>query len=303
MKPRRAQRCLEWDRLEDRICQSSGSIMTVAGTVPSASTNGSFSPTQLRLDEQFQEQIAAASNAQLTAAGQPVPGPNASITPTPNLVDPVNISDFLQYQAEAATLKPNVIFLGDSIFWRFTNQEGGQAWNQKIAPLNALAFGIAGDTTQNLLWRIENGELASHPKVAVVEVGLNNLGLTGGYEPVDETVAGVKAVVTTIRTLSPSTKVLLLGIFPTGEPNNWLRGLEYATNLQLAQMANGSTVRFLNPGWNLVGPGQSLAANISSDLIHPNPRGYALVAASLVPTLVQMIGPQAYVASAARLHK
>jgi lysophospholipase L1-like esterase len=297
MKPRRAQRCLEWDRLEDRICQSSGSSMTVAGPVLSAVTNGSLSRQQLRLDEMFQEQVAAVHNAQKLAQGIPIPPSNASVIPVPQLDQPNAVRLMLQYQQQAATLNPSVVFLGDSVTWAFANQAGQPAWNSTIAPLNALAFGVPADTTQNLLWRVQNGDLASHPKVAVVEIGLNNFALN---ETVNQTVAGVRAVVETIRAISPSTKILVLGIFPTALPTNWFRGLEYAANLQLAQMANGNMIRYLNPGWKMVGPGGFLGANLSTDMVHTSAQGYAVVAATLLPTLQQMLGIPTHATTAAR---
>jgi lysophospholipase L1-like esterase len=300
MKPRRAQRCLQWDYLEDRICQSAGSTLTVAGAVPSAITNGSLSPAQLRLDELYQEQVIAVNNAKLAAQGFPPPSTKASVTATPQLDKPNNVRLMLQYQQQAATLHPSVIFLGDSVSWAFANQAGEPAWNSTIAPLNALQFGVPGDTTQNLLWRVQNGDLASHPKVAVVEIGLNNFGT---YNTVNQTVAGVKAVVETVRTISPTTKVLLLGIFPTATPDNWTRGLEYSANLQLARMSNGNTIRFSNPGWKMVGPGGSLGANLSHDMVHPSAQGYAVVAAALLPTLEQMLAQPSPVVAAARGHR
>ena len=40
----------------------------------------------------------------------------------------------------------------------------------------AADFGVGSDQTQNVLWRLLNGELGGHPKVAVVMIGTNDLG-------------------------------------------------------------------------------------------------------------------------------
>jgi lysophospholipase L1-like esterase len=287
MNSRRPRRCLAWDHLEDRLCQSSGASHHVVATTAIPT------PAVIRMDEAIQAQLFASNNALLVSEGQAPVSLTASTTPTPQYNTPINISDLWQYEAEAATQNPNIIFLGDSITWRFANPPGQPSWNQDIAPLGALPFGVQGDTTENLLWREENGDLASHPKVAVVDIGLNNLSSPGGYESISETVTGVKAVVETIRVLSPQTKILLLGVFPTGSPTNWLRGLEYATNLQLARMANGNTIRFSNPGWKMVGPDGSLGANLWYDNFHPSAQGYAVVGAALTPVLEQMLSTPA----------
>src|SRR5579871_711872 len=52
----------------------------------------------------------------------------------------------------------NLLFLGDSItdHWR---DRGSNIWETTYAPLHAANFGISGDRTQNVLWRIDNGEV------------------------------------------------------------------------------------------------------------------------------------------------
>ncbi|MDR2512617.1 MAG: hypothetical protein LBD01_02320, partial [Puniceicoccales bacterium] len=52
----------------------------------------------------------------------------------------------------------DVMFIGDSITegWE---KKGRAAWTEKLAPLNAANFGISGDRTGHVLWRLKNGEL------------------------------------------------------------------------------------------------------------------------------------------------
>src|SRR4051812_30778640 len=114
----------------------------------------------------------------------------------------------------------DVVFLGDSItdMWRDEERNGVKrgklVWDKYFGPLHALNFGIGGDRTQHVLWRIQQGEL-NHvkPKAVVLLIGSNNTGIEReagkagrprGQTP--EVIAGVKAVVEAIRAKLPETK-------------------------------------------------------------------------------------------------
>jgi lysophospholipase L1-like esterase len=107
----------------------------------------------------------------------------------------------------------DVVFYGDSITdgW---NGAGKAVWKDKFAPLKAVDFGIGGDRTQHLIWRMQNGELDGYKaKAMVLMIGTNNLGSNTNEEIAD----GIKAVVEEFQKKQPQAKVLLLGIFPRGE--------------------------------------------------------------------------------------
>src|SRR5690349_15529055 len=114
----------------------------------------------------------------------------------------------------------DVLFLGDSItdFWRRDQTEkqvgGKKVWDREFAPLRAANFGISGDRTQHVLWRLQNGELEGiSPKAIVLMIGTNNTGFerdnTTPRNTPAETVAGVTAIVKTLRTKLPQSKILL----------------------------------------------------------------------------------------------
>jgi hypothetical protein len=72
-------------------------------------------------------------------------------------------------------------------------------WASAFAPHRALALGVSGDRTENLLWRLANGETAGlAPKLTVLEIGTNNLGFGHSAEA---TAYGVQAVVRAFATL------------------------------------------------------------------------------------------------------
>src|SRR5262249_29721498 len=135
-----------------------------------------------------------------------------AVTGAAAYVQPVQRTDSYAVQQynnaliQVAGGEDQIVFLGDSITDYFGNTIGSSVWNSEIAPLRADDFGVSGDSAENLLWRVENGEVAGDPKLAVVEIGTNDLSY--GYS-VNYTVAAVQAVVEEIQTISPGTEILL----------------------------------------------------------------------------------------------
>jgi lysophospholipase L1-like esterase len=188
--------------------------------------------------------------------------------------------------AAAAGQASNVVFLGDSITQWFAGGIGSTVWSQKIAPLGAADLGVAGDTTQNLLWRIDNGELAGQPRLAVLMIGTNNLGTGVG---VAETVAGIEADITAIRQASPGTQILLNGLFPRGQASDVMRGDVAQVNAALSSLAGSLGVAYLNPGASMANSQGSIASDFQSDLIHPDAHGYQAWADGIVGTVRQIL--------------
>jgi len=191
---------------------------------------------------------------------------------------------------EAKKRNIDVLFLGDSITdaWRSKGERGGKdVWDKHFAPLNAANFGIGGDQTQHLLWRITHGEMeTTRPKAAVVMIGTNNL---RGHT--DEQIeAGIKAVVKAVREKSPQTKVLLLGIFPrdfkAGTKN---RTRIAAINKEIAKLDDGKNIRYLDIGEKFLGEGGALSKDIMPDALHLTARGYEIWADAILPTLKDML--------------
>src|SRR5439155_25463894 len=100
-----------------------------------------------------------------------------------------------------------VLFLGDSITEGWT--KAPHIWEHYYGVFQPANFGIGGDQTQHVIWRIENGELDGiHPKVVVLMLGTNN---TAG-NTAEEIVAADRKIVQMIRSRLSETKVLLLAI-------------------------------------------------------------------------------------------
>src|SRR3954466_15384342 len=102
-----------------------------------------------------------------------------------------------------------VVFLGDSI-----TEGWGKAphiWEHYFGKYQPANFGIGGDQTQHVIWRIENGELDGiSPKAVVLMIGTNNSASHTGEQIAD----AIKKTVGLIRAKIPGTKVLLLAILP-----------------------------------------------------------------------------------------
>ena len=188
----------------------------------------------------------------------------------------------------------DLLFLGDSITAGWMWDKGGlNVWNRYYAPRHAAEFGIGYDRTQNVLWRIEHGELDGlRPKVVVLLIGTNNSGYEDNGKPrntTPEVVEGVAAVVHEVRVRLPHSKILLLGIFPRGPKNDPIREQVHDINAQLAKLDDGKTVKFLDIGAKFLSPDGKLSRDIMPDLLHPNERGYEIWAQSMAPTLDEMM--------------
>jgi len=180
----------------------------------------------------------------------------------------------------------DLLFLGDSI------TEGWGAnpvWKKNYAQLNAANFGIGGDTTKNVLWRITNGELDGiSPKVAVILIGTNNFGLNGDNP--DGVTKGVVAVVQAVRVKLPKTKVLLLAIFPRDpKPDSPIRAKIKTVNEQLAKLDDQKTIRYLDIGPKLQNADGSLSKEIMPDFLHLSLKGYQIWVDAMQPLLDEMM--------------
>jgi lysophospholipase L1-like esterase len=192
-----------------------------------------------------------------------------------------------------------VIFVGDSITQQW--EKFPALWDQYFSKYKPLNAGISGDKTQNVLWRLEHGNVDDiKPKVAVVMIGTNN---SSKEEFTAEQIAeGVEAIVCTLRTKLPETKVLLLAIFPRGsddqrkdKAHDAIFNLQWAKNDRanrlVSQLADGKTIVVLDINQNFLDNNNVLTRQIMPDLLHLSEKGYQIWAESMLPTLEKMIEP------------
>lgn len=190
----------------------------------------------------------------------------------------------------------DVLFIGDSITDAWRNEKGGKAvWDAQFAPLRAANFGIGGDRTQHVLWRLQNGELDGiKPKAVVLMIGTNNTGFerdnaTPRNSPA-ETAAGVTEIVKYLRAKQPQAKILLLAVFPRGEkPDHPQRKQVAEINAVIAKLHDGKNVHFLDIGKQFLAADGTLPKEIMPDFLHLTPDGYARWAAAIKDPLAKLL--------------
>jgi lysophospholipase L1-like esterase len=178
----------------------------------------------------------------------------------------------------------DVLFVGDSITDGWRNQK--KIWDTAFGELKPANFGIGGDQTQHVLWRLQNGELDGiTPKVAVLMIGTNNIGGHSAEQIAD----GITAIVKHIHDKSPNTKVLLLAVFPRGQkiPNGGNTKITEVNKI-IAKLDDGTKVKYLDIGEKFLKDGQ-IPKTIMNDYLHLTAEGYQIWADAITPTLKELL--------------
>jgi lysophospholipase L1-like esterase len=196
---------------------------------------------------------------------------------------------FLQRTKEGPV---GLLFLGDSITAGWT--KAPEVWRKYYEKYQPANFGIGGDRTEHVLWRILNGELEGiDPQVVVLMLGTNNT----GSNDADQIAAADVKIVQTIRSKLPRAKVLVLGIFPRGPRKNRdgtmddgvkMMAIIQAVNAKLAKLDDGEMVRYLDIGDKFLVNGK-IPDDVMPDQLHPNAKGYEIWASAMQPTLEAMM--------------
>jgi lysophospholipase L1-like esterase len=199
------------------------------------------------------------------------------------------------FVARAAEGDINVLFLGDSItdFWRRPDA-GAAVWEREFAPLGAANFGISGDRTQHVLWRLEHGEADGYqPQVVVLLIGTNNTGFERDSETprnsTNEVIEGVTAVVEKVREKSPAARILLHALFPRGTRDDPQRYQVREINRALASLHDGEHVVLFDIGDRFLDAGGEIRRELMPDLLHPSRQGYEVWADALRAPLRELL--------------
>jgi len=192
---------------------------------------------------------------------------------------------------EAGNGGAEVLFLGDSITDGWRNGAAKKIWDATFGPMKPANFGISGDRTQHVLWRLQHGELdgSMPPKVVVLMIGTNNIGQKDP-EPPASAVAGIEAILKLIHRKSESTKVLLLGVLPRGETRDHpLRAKVKEINAAIATFDDGRTVKVLDLGEKFLKPDGTLPPDVMPDFLHLSEKGYQIWADALKEPLATLL--------------
>ena len=203
---------------------------------------------------------------------------------TPVAKDPDRHAQFLERSKQGDV---DLVFLGDSITDRWP-RVGESSW-LKLAPYKPVNFGIEGDCTEHLLWRLEHGELDGiTPKVVVVLIGSNNV-FYFENETAEWTARGIEKIVAVIQKRARTSKVLLLGIFPRDEKDSRVRRAITAVNREIQRLDDGEHVRFADIGAQFLDGDGNIPADIMSDKVHLSAKGYEIWYRALESILPEML--------------
>jgi len=191
----------------------------------------------------------------------------------------------------------DVYFLGDSITrrWGATDYPEFLAnWSTNFFGWNAANFGWGADNIENILWRVENGELDGvNPKIIVLLAGINNVGtFPGDQDKVENITRGLKELVRVCQQKAPHAILILTAIFPRNDNMAVIPTIN-RINDNLVKMADGKNVRFLNVNDKLADKDGRLFEGMSKDKLHPSLKGYQIWADALKPIFTEILGPPA----------
>jgi lysophospholipase L1-like esterase len=194
----------------------------------------------------------------------------------------------------------DVYFEGDSITRRWGAIDYPDLlanWKQNFFGWNAADFGWGADRTQNIIWRLENGELDGvNPKVVVLLAGTNNVGDLAATGSVDErgsdVTRGLQAILRVIQEKAPAASIIVMGIFPRND-NMAFNPVIDRLNRNLSKLADGQKIRYLNINDTLADNNEMLRDGMmnAKDKLHPTVKAYQVWADALKPVLTELLGP------------
>jgi lysophospholipase L1-like esterase len=211
-------------------------------------------------------------------------------------------NDFYDWQTRHAEIlkikdqiNPDIVLIGDSI----THMWGGQPKSSIARGENVLQTAFAGhrvlnlgfgwDRTQNVLWRLDHGELDQlQPKFVILNIGSNNTSGTGNarQNTPDEIAAGVRAICDRLQKQAPQAKLILMAVFPREEKPDHPRRQQIAEiNRRIAEFGKLPGITFIDIGAKFLNPDGTIPRELMSDFCHPTEKGYQIWADALAPIL------------------
>lgn len=179
----------------------------------------------------------------------------------------------------------DLLFVGDSI----TEGWDQAIWQQHFSQYRPANFGIGGDHTGNVLWRLQNGNYGKlQPKTVVLLIGVNNLGFLNATP--EQVCSGVKAVLKSLRAMYPEAKILLNGIFPFEKSGlSPKRAVVVEINQGLALLADEKYIFFRNDGGLFMQKNGDISPELMPDFLHLSPTAYQLWAEAMRPDIQKLM--------------
>jgi lysophospholipase L1-like esterase len=205
-----------------------------------------------------------------------------------------------QLLTKAKTGKIDVYFLGDSITrrWGCTDpqyRELLENWKTNFFGWNAANFGWGADRIENILWRVENGELDGvNPKIIVILAGINNVGnMPGDPDKAARIASATRALLNACQKKASKATFILTGILPRND-NMAVVPVINEINSRIASFADGKSVRYININQKIAdADGKFFEAMVNTDKLHPSIKTYQVWADALKPIFTEILGPPA----------
>ena len=212
-------------------------------------------------------------------------------TPSPRTIEYswMSVDTWNKMQAEDVAIAEkggvDLLFVGDSITAGWT----WDIWQKNFAQYNPANFGVGGDHTGNLLWRLQHGDKGKlKPKVVVLLIGVNNFGHLN--ETPEQVFAGIKAVVKTLRKNYPKAKILVNGVFPFEESlTSPKRAMVKEVNSLVTKLDDNKHIFVKDYGPLLLQADGSISKEVMGDFLHPTPKGYQIWVDAMLPDIQQLI--------------
>lgn len=179
----------------------------------------------------------------------------------------------------------DLLFVGDSI----TAGWNWDIWQKNFAQYHPANFGIGGDHTGNLLWRLKYGHAEKlKPKAVVLLIGVNNFGHLN--ETPKQVAEGIKACVNLLRKLYPDAKILVNSVFPFEEQaTSPKRAMVKEANALVAKLNDNKHVFVKDYGSIFLQPDGSISKEVMGDFLHPTAKGYQIWVDAMLPDIQQLM--------------
>lgn len=250
------------------------------------------SEAEIALARQSLERFIATASPSLREVLEKYPDLVAVRPPRLNTAIVPNLSRFFQ-EKHGANLEVaragdiDVLFMGDSIteFWR--RPAGQPVFDEYFGHMKVANFGVAGDTTQGVLYRLQNGEgQGFSPKAVMLLIGTNNT----RANTADEIAEGIGAVVLELEKDFPDARILLLAVFPRGRAGEDVRDIIAEINSRIARLDDHERVFYLDIGHVFLDENGEIPTDVMGDRLHPASKGYELWAEAVKEPLRRLIG-------------
>jgi beta-glucosidase len=220
--------------------------------------------------------------AKVNTALIPAPRPSSEQDPKKTEKWLARFQNTLRSSEKANSAKPaQVIFDGDSITDYFRNA-AKDIWSQYEAKYNAINFAVSGDATEQVLYRLQNGQAKGmHPKLIFLMIGHNNC-MRNTPEQIHE---GVAAIIKKYQEVCPDSLIILQATFPSKEPRSRYRTSIAALDKLLPDLAQKDRVIYVDFCDKFLSPDGTISKDVMPDGTHPAVKGYQIWAAAIQPIL------------------